>query len=71
MVDVIGPRNDRAEIRKDIPDFLHASRDRAGASNVGHLLKLLKIDRSHGFFTLSKANATSSRAPPLPHWPRW
>jgi hypothetical protein len=50
---------------------LHASRDRAGASNVGHLLKLLKIDRSHGFFTLSKANATSSRVPPLPRWPRW
>jgi hypothetical protein len=40
VVDVICPRTDRAEIRKDIPDFLHASRDRAGALNVGHLLKL-------------------------------
>ena len=40
VVDVVGPRTDRAEVRQDIPDLVDASRDGASALNVGHLLTL-------------------------------
>src|SRR5207302_10933993 len=36
VVDVIGPRSDRAEIGEDLPDFVHTSSDHANALILGH-----------------------------------
>jgi len=40
VIGVVGPGTERAEVREDVPDFLRARRNGAGALNVGHLLKL-------------------------------
>jgi hypothetical protein len=47
VIDVVGPRTDRAEIRENGPDFLGASRDGAAAVRVGHVPKLRESGRPH------------------------
>ena len=36
MIDDVGPRTDRAEVRQNIPDRLRLGRYRSGATDVGH-----------------------------------
>ena len=36
MTLIAGPSTDRAEVRKDVPDFVRGSREGAGSVDVGH-----------------------------------